>query len=179
MADPHILCVHLMRRQQQQQQQLYPPSNPLIIPWIYNHGWLLIRTRYARREIQILYINKTKISRTRYQYQRPGTTNHPHYLGTGVVWRFSSHDNTSRRNYYVFIDVIYLPPPFWLLLCISCYVWWYLFVCAWCSWWRVLIFFHLGLLLIFVLRIVVIYSEVLFFHLVTHTHGPIPTHPRV
>ena len=46
-----------------------------------------VRTGYVFREIQIIYRKKAKRSRIRYtRYQRPGTTNHPHHLGTDVTF---------------------------------------------------------------------------------------------
>ena len=106
--------------------------------------WLLIRTRYARRETHILYRQKTKISRIRYtRYQRPGTTNHPHHLGTDVTV-FRPHHNTSGRYCTWLINTIYPPPS--ILIIISHIVLWLmiLFVCTWCICWCVLLFFFGG-----------------------------------
>ena len=46
--------------------------------------------------------------------------------------------NTSRRLYFSLGS-----PLFWLLFCISCYGWWFLFVCSWCICWCVLLLFFI------------------------------------
>ena len=50
------------------------------------------------------------------------------------------------------------------------------FFCTWCSCWCVLIFFHLGwLLIIDFAHTYYLLRGIVFFHLVTHAHRPIPT----
>ena len=66
------------------------------------------------------------------------------------MWRLSSHDHsTSRRHYYLLINIIFRPPSI-LIITLHFVLWLMIFVCLHlCSCWCVLlIFFHLGLLLI-------------------------------
>ena len=65
--------------------------------------WLLIRISHARIEIQVS-TEKTKKSIIRYIYQRPGTTNHPHHLGTDVAFFLPLLEDTIINQYSI-------PPP--------------------------------------------------------------------
>ena len=108
--------------------------------------WLLIRTRYVRRETRLIY-RKTKISRIRYtRYLRPGTTNHPHHLGTDVTFFFPRPQHLKKT----LINTI-CPPSISIVL-LHFVLWLMAFVCTWCSY-CVLFFFHLRLLLSFFLHI--------------------------
>ena len=73
-----------------QKQQLHPPSNPQIILSMYNHSWLLIRTRYALREIKIIYRKNKNVANQVHLVPEIyiSTSNHPHHLGTDVVTFF-------------------------------------------------------------------------------------------
>ena len=74
-----------------------------------------VRTQRDTNYVQ----KKTKISRIRYttRYQKPGTTNRLHHLGTDVTFFLPQPQHLKKT----LINTISPPPPFLLFFCISCY----------------------------------------------------------
>ena len=71
------------------------------------------------------------------RYQRPGTTNHPHHLGTDVTF-FLPRSHLKKTLINTWYNI---PPPSILIILLHFMV----FVCTWCSWCVLLIFFSFGL----------------------------------
>ena len=140
--------------------------------------WYVPGTHVERYKLST---DKTKISRIRYTwYQRSGTTNHPHHLGTDVTFSLPRPQHLTKTS--LFVNRSTIPPPPSVLITISHFVLWlifFLFVCTWCSCWCVLLIFFIWdcCWLYFFYTYLLFTPGYLVFHLVTHTHRPIPTHP--
>ena len=70
--------------------------------------WLLIHTRYVLVRGDTNYLQKNiYVTRIRYtRYRRPGTTYHPHYLGTGLTF-FLQRPQHLKKTWFSTI----CPPP--------------------------------------------------------------------
>ena len=146
---------------------------------VYNHGSLLTRDRYERREI--LY----KFSTERQTYRELGTPGARDLVPPTILTplekmlRFPPHNHsTSRRHYYKSIQ--HTPPPFWSLFFIYFVLWLMIFVCLYLV--KLLmcltVFFSLGIVLdLCFTHSCYLLQGIVFFGLVTHTHRHILTHP--